>query len=419
MGNERVINILLAIDAGQNTAKINELLSKELRKFKDVRVNKIDLSLDKQDIQRKIAERIYDVFICTEVIRGDMVGGGSIKKFMEIHPHLQVILLVDPKKKSAKKLAKLFDDNSYYDALYQDNTFTVEAVHKLIVHPRTREEAFEYYGLREYVDQMQAAQQQSQQMGQKTMPYQENLQQVQQNTFTEIPHMEQQYSTMPGLDMPPAQEQYITPQPEPQINEIPKSQPQEMSFADLANHHQNASQEPSFFTTQFDEPGMKNFSAFNQSGNQSPVYPTVNDVPRQAQGIYTGNLSQPEDVVQQINEFEQLLKSNNHSEKMQQTAKDDQASSAWQEKTETPEKTEMQVDSYYEDENATEEIMDQSDKEQSEKNAISTNMAKNSITAVRARVATVINDNTLILDHPDGGCLKIAPNTKVILLLEE
>jgi len=401
MGNERVINILMAIEAGEDTKRKNEVIAAALRKLKDVRVNKVDVCLERDEIQRKIEERIYDVFICTEILRGETLGGGSIKRWKTVHPHLQVILLVDPNKRSAKKLARLFSEHEYYDALYQDSSVTIQSFHDLIVHPRTREEAFEYYGLREYMEQSEA------QQAAAGMTYQQ------------MPQTPPMSETEPMFEVPPMSNGgYVPPQ---QMNVAPQ---QGMSFADMAKE---APTEPMYSQNLFMEqppvappPMQPTYQTPPPVMPQTPpMTPPPMPVPPKAE-----NAPIP-DVVEQIRMFENQLM-NEEAPVIDEAFSQNMGapvSNSWIEEPVTEEPKEPPMadafsDSYFEEENTQAEVMEEAG-EQTENAALATNMAKSAITAVRGRVATVINDNTLILDHPDGGCLKIAPNTKVILLIEE
>lgn len=92
----------------------------------------------------------YDLVIAREDIDGISIGPGTVRKYFAANPNLRLILVVDKKKKSAGKLNALYE-MGYYEALLS-NDFKIESLLRLILNGRSKEEAYDYYGLMLYAD---------------------------------------------------------------------------------------------------------------------------------------------------------------------------------------------------------------------------------------------------------------------------
>lgn len=120
-------------------------LRKEIEQTGAIQVGRMDVADTKQKVSDCVTGSQYDVLICQEKIREMQIGGGSIAQWRAQNPMLRVILLVDENKKGAMKLNTLYKDG-YYDALFTSD-FEGKKLVELLLHPRTKEEAYAYYGL--------------------------------------------------------------------------------------------------------------------------------------------------------------------------------------------------------------------------------------------------------------------------------
>lgn len=111
-----------------------------------VQVGLFDTFSTKGDVTKAVSSNKYDVVICQEELNGEKLGGGCVNEWKNINPKIQIIFIIDAQKKGGIKLQNLFNKNYYYDAIY-GTELTGANLARLIKMPRTRQEAFVYYGL--------------------------------------------------------------------------------------------------------------------------------------------------------------------------------------------------------------------------------------------------------------------------------
>lgn len=144
-----VFNILLGAymeQAGQDvTMHLKEIMRKELLEA-GMNIGLFEIAATKESISEQIATNKFDVVICQEALSGVSIGGGTLKEWAAINPHVKVILLIDMEKKKGLKLQNLYNKNNYYDALYAPE-LSGESLARLMRQSRSKEEAFIYYGL--------------------------------------------------------------------------------------------------------------------------------------------------------------------------------------------------------------------------------------------------------------------------------
>ncbi len=91
----------------------------------------------------------YDVFVGTEEVDGYRLGIGRLNKWRKENPDLKIILIVDDDRKMSAKLNSLFN-LGYYNILYRSD-YVWGKIKELIVSGRTKEDAYIYYGLENFV----------------------------------------------------------------------------------------------------------------------------------------------------------------------------------------------------------------------------------------------------------------------------
>ncbi|MCM1236920.1 MAG: hypothetical protein NC489_43145 [Ruminococcus flavefaciens] len=105
----------------------------------------IDFVVSKGQVDESLKTKEYQVFICFEKLQNTSIGQGTVRVWMQEYPDLKIILAVDTSRKSSGKMKGLFD-RGYYDAVYFEDFKPIELM-QIVLQSRTREEAWEYYGL--------------------------------------------------------------------------------------------------------------------------------------------------------------------------------------------------------------------------------------------------------------------------------
>lgn len=110
-----------------------------------VAVARFDIVRDKQNLLSAVRSGEYDLLISYEDLKDDSVGAGTVREWKKENPNIRCILIVDAKKKGGKKVAALYKDD-FYDVIFSSD-FSGVNLKKLLENPRSREEAFVYYGI--------------------------------------------------------------------------------------------------------------------------------------------------------------------------------------------------------------------------------------------------------------------------------
>lgn len=113
-------------------------------------VEQIDYAVSKEQVDEYLNREKYDVLVCFEKLQNTSVGQGTVRVWMKDYPALKIILVVDNSRKSTGKMKGLYD-RGYYDALYFQD-FNPKELIQIVQHSRTKEKAWECYGLDNYID---------------------------------------------------------------------------------------------------------------------------------------------------------------------------------------------------------------------------------------------------------------------------
>lgn len=132
-------------DGKDITNVLYDTMKKELNQS-GVVIGMFSLFTNKVEVSDAIKSNKYDIIICQEILNNESIGAGSIKEWKKINPHVRVILVISKNKRGGRKLESLYTSTTYYDALYDKDLSGVN-LKALIEKSRTREEAYEYYGL--------------------------------------------------------------------------------------------------------------------------------------------------------------------------------------------------------------------------------------------------------------------------------
>lgn len=155
-----VANVLIAInheEGNVNEEKIKKVIENNLLKTENdyAAIGRVVFVGTKKEAEAYLLKGMFDVFMCTEILEGENIAGGTIRLFKEQFPNVNVFLLVETKKKGQKKLQNLYE-KGYYDAIYfGDLANNPLLVFQKIAFPTTKEDARIYYGLPKEVDEEQ------------------------------------------------------------------------------------------------------------------------------------------------------------------------------------------------------------------------------------------------------------------------
>ena len=107
----RALNFLFAVDGKMADERLlqnlRDKLVKEINATMRIEAGRFDFVFNKNNLGEKIASGIYDVVLCSEIIGEENIGAGSIRKWREEMPQVQVILLVGAERKGGPKLNQL------------------------------------------------------------------------------------------------------------------------------------------------------------------------------------------------------------------------------------------------------------------------------------------------------------------------
>ena len=110
-------------------------------------IGRVDFVYSREEIEDTLLSFPYDIFLCTDRLNGEGIGIGTIRSLKERFFNLSVFLLIEPIRKGDGKLANLYLEG-YYNALYANEAAgNAEGFLNVLKNGRTKEEAYEYYGL--------------------------------------------------------------------------------------------------------------------------------------------------------------------------------------------------------------------------------------------------------------------------------
>ncbi len=162
------VNIGINLTLPDNISKEDVItaICEEINEYGMLRVDSVTFCDSKKELDDLAAENKINLIICMDRIGDDSIGGGAIKSWTLGRDNLKVIILLrtsdffnpesnfDPKR---KKILNLFYKYEYYDAIFflskrKNTESTGELVSKLFLQHRTKEEAYNYYEIKEMID---------------------------------------------------------------------------------------------------------------------------------------------------------------------------------------------------------------------------------------------------------------------------
>lgn len=157
MEKKAVYNIAFGFNEKPQEKHFIEDMRQNFQRFNKFEVAKLDVLHSIEEIDAAVKANAYDVIVISEKLGNRHIGSGSAKNWIATQPELKIMIIIGSDRKGGNKLAGLFK-NGYYNSIYQSDFKTGEIIADLITKGRTKEEAFEYYGLEnneELMKQMQ------------------------------------------------------------------------------------------------------------------------------------------------------------------------------------------------------------------------------------------------------------------------
>lgn len=146
-----IINVLMGINSSNTADKFKKAFKANLEGADGLTVGKVELAHDKELMDKAVSGGEFDVFVCKESVDGITYGCGSVEKWQRLNPNIRIILVMAEGKKGGKGLYRMYT-NGYYDAMYNKDFTDNELFSQLILHGRSREDAFDYYGVANNTD---------------------------------------------------------------------------------------------------------------------------------------------------------------------------------------------------------------------------------------------------------------------------
>lgn len=105
----------------------------------------------KSEVDEAVYSGSCDILFLSENVNGTPIGKGEIRKYLANGAEgINVILVISDDKRGAGKLKGLYG-YGYYNAIYKKDCYP-DYIGNLVKHPRSAPDAYDYYGLADYVD---------------------------------------------------------------------------------------------------------------------------------------------------------------------------------------------------------------------------------------------------------------------------
>lgn len=140
---------LIALDLIKNDARVAELTSALRNRLpKGMAVSGVVHVNTKKEFNRMIAEHNYDIIICSNILKGEMITIPAMKACLSLgKARVLIPVIAKDLLPSGRRATEELMDKGFYNALYEDD-ISGTAVYKILTGTgRTKKEAEEYYRL--------------------------------------------------------------------------------------------------------------------------------------------------------------------------------------------------------------------------------------------------------------------------------
>lgn len=147
------LNIIMGISVDNEACrKIKQFFTEGIQNYlsEEFTVHAVNSTTDRIEFDDSVRGGMYNVGFVLEVMNDNPIGQGAIKAWRRDNSDMQIILVMDKSRKSTGKAKGLYDIG-YYEGLFLDDIST-EILVNLIENGRTKEEAYAYYGLDDYIE---------------------------------------------------------------------------------------------------------------------------------------------------------------------------------------------------------------------------------------------------------------------------
>ena len=104
----------------------------------------------KEQVDKVAQDGSCDILLVSEELGGVKIGKGAVRVWRGDNPNMRIIMVVADDRKTSGKLKGMFD-NLYFDALYFKD-FKKSKIQALVKSSRSEADAYDYYGLADFVD---------------------------------------------------------------------------------------------------------------------------------------------------------------------------------------------------------------------------------------------------------------------------
>lgn len=111
----------------------------------------VNSTTDRMEFDDSVRGGMYNVGFVLEIMNGAPIGQGGIKAWRRDNPNMRIILVMEESRKGTGKAKGLFDIG-YYDGIFFGNNVSFQSLVDLLEKGRTKEEAYKYYGLENYIE---------------------------------------------------------------------------------------------------------------------------------------------------------------------------------------------------------------------------------------------------------------------------
>jgi len=144
------LNIVVGLKDNKQCRKLESSIRPIMENMltEDCELENLEITYEKSFFDDCVAAGFVNVGIMLEKFDNIAIGQGTIKVWSNLNPDIHLILVMDDLKKSSAKAHGLYK-REYYNGLFLSDFLSSEMM-RVILHGRTKEEAYEYYGMDEY-----------------------------------------------------------------------------------------------------------------------------------------------------------------------------------------------------------------------------------------------------------------------------
>lgn len=147
------MNIIMGLKNNKECREMAPVLERMLiqnfnKDGSDINIGVLSSVYSKEEFSEAVTGGQYQMGIVLEKLNDTPIGQGALKQWKKASPNMRIILVMGRERYATAKVQGLYE-RGIYDGLFQSDIGRSE-MFELIDKPRTKEEAYVYYGLEEY-----------------------------------------------------------------------------------------------------------------------------------------------------------------------------------------------------------------------------------------------------------------------------